>query len=45
MNYLQTISKSFWLQFVPAWIFGLLTIGLLVTNVIPAYYLIATFIM
>jgi len=45
MNYLQTISKSFWFQFVPAWIFGLLTVGLLVTGVIPAYYLIATFIM
>ena len=45
MSYLQTISKSFWFQFVPAWIFGLTTIGLLIAKIIPTYYLMATFVM
>jgi fatty-acid desaturase len=42
---LRNISKSFWLQFVPAMILGSITIFLLVTNVIPLYYLIFTFVM
>jgi len=45
MRLLTTISKSFCLQFFPAWIFGLTTIGLLVAGIIPLYYLTATFIM
>jgi fatty-acid desaturase len=44
-KYLTTISKSFWLQFVPAVIFGLLTIVLLITGVIPVYYLWYTLVM
>jgi fatty-acid desaturase len=45
MKFFTTISKSFWLQFLPAWIFGITTIGLLIAGFIPLYYLIATFIM
>lgn len=45
MKFTQKISHSFWLQFVPAWIFGISTIYLLLVGTIPAYYLIATFIM
>jgi stearoyl-CoA desaturase (delta-9 desaturase) len=42
---MRNISKSFWLQFVPAMILGTFTLILLVVGVIPAYYLIYTFIM
>jgi fatty-acid desaturase len=45
MKFLKTISKSFWFQFVPAMILGLLTIGLFITGVIPLYYLFFTLIM
>lgn len=41
----KNISKSFWFQFVPAMILGLLTIGLLLAGIISPYYLIGTFIM
>jgi stearoyl-CoA desaturase (delta-9 desaturase) len=41
----KNISKSFWFQFVPGMLLGFITIFLLATGVIPAYYLIATFIM
>lgn len=42
---LSNISKTFWFQFVPIWIAGLTTIVLLVSGVIPVYYLFFTFIM
>jgi stearoyl-CoA desaturase (delta-9 desaturase) len=42
---LNNISKSFWFQFVPAVFFLFLGIVLLSTGVIPAYYLVGTFIM
>jgi stearoyl-CoA desaturase (delta-9 desaturase) len=45
MKFFTTISKSFWLQLVPAWILGLTTILLLITGVIPVYYLWSTLIM
>ena len=45
MKFLTTISKSFWLQFVPAWVFGILAIVLLATDVIPLYYLLYTVVM
>jgi fatty-acid desaturase len=45
MKFLKTISKSFWFQFVPAIILGLLTIGLFITGAIPLYYLFFTLIM
>jgi fatty-acid desaturase len=41
----RNISKSFWFQFVPAMILGIVTIALLILGIIPAYYLIGTFIM
>lgn len=41
----KSISKSFYLQFLPAWIFGILTIILLIVGIIPAYYLWYTFVM
>jgi stearoyl-CoA desaturase (delta-9 desaturase) len=44
-KYLTTISKSFYFQFLPAIILGTTTIALLVTGVIPLYYLVYTFIM
>lgn len=44
-NFLTTISKSFWFQFVPAMIFGTLAIILLAIGVIPLYYLWSTLIM
>jgi len=42
---LKTISKSFWFQFIPAMIFGILTIILLILGIIPLYYLWATLVM
>lgn len=45
MKFFNNISKSFWLQFVPAWIFGLTTIWLLITGIIPLYYLWSTLVM
>ena len=42
---LKNISRAFWFSFVPMNILGMITIGLLITGIIPAYYLIATFIM
>lgn len=45
MTFLQKISHSFWFQFIPAMILGLVTIYLIVVGVIPMYYLIATFFM
>lgn len=42
---LINISKSFWLQFVPAMLFGLTSIILLLLGIIPVYYLFVTFIM
>lgn len=42
---MKNISKPFWMQFAPAIILGLITIGLLVLGVIPVYYLLATFVM
>jgi stearoyl-CoA desaturase (delta-9 desaturase) len=39
------ISKSFWFQFIPAIMLGLITIGLLIVGIISPYYLIGTFIM
>jgi fatty-acid desaturase len=42
---MKSISKSFWFQFIPAMITGSITIALLVLNVIPMYYLFATFVM
>jgi fatty-acid desaturase len=41
----SNVPKSFWFQFVPVIILGLLTIVLLVTGTIPLFYLISTFIM
>lgn len=43
-KYLGTISKSFWFQWVPGVVLGMLTIILLATGVISPYYLIATFV-
>lgn len=43
--FLKNISKSFWFQFIPAMILGVLTIILLSVGVIPLYYLFFTFIM
>lgn len=45
MKILQKISKSFYFQFLPAWIFGTLTIILLCNGTIPLFYLWFTFIM
>jgi len=45
MKWSQQISKSFWFQFIPGMIIGLITILLLILGIIPLYYLIATFIM
>jgi stearoyl-CoA desaturase (delta-9 desaturase) len=42
---MKNISKSFWFQFIPAMITGSITIALLVLNIIPIYYLFATFVM
>lgn len=42
---LRNVSHSFWFQFVPAILLGLLTIVLLAIGVIPLYYLFATAIM
>jgi fatty-acid desaturase len=42
---LTNISKSFWIQFVPATILGFLTIVLLSIGIIPLYYLFFTFVM
>jgi fatty-acid desaturase len=39
------ISKSFWMQFIPAMVLGSTTIILLVQGIIPLYYLWATFVM
>jgi fatty-acid desaturase len=44
-KFLTTISKTFWFQFVPAIILGLLTIVLLTIGIIPLYYLWSTLIM
>jgi stearoyl-CoA desaturase (delta-9 desaturase) len=41
----RNISKSFWFQFVPGMILGMLTIILLAIGLIPTYYLFFTFIM
>ena len=41
----KNISKSFWYQFVPGMTLGIITTVLLIVGVIPASYLIATFIM
>lgn len=45
MKFIQGISKSFYFQFVPSVILGLLTVSLLIIGVIPIYYLWYTFIM
>jgi len=45
MNHLSNISKSFWLQFIPAWILGTTTIVLLFMGIISPYYLLATLVM
>lgn len=45
MSWPKHLSIAFWMQTVPATFFGLLTIVLLATGVIPTYYLIATAIM
>lgn len=45
MKFLKRISKSFWFQFVPAVLLGILTITLLLTGIIPLYYLWFTFAM
>lgn len=42
---MKNISKSFWFQFLPSLVLGLLTIVLFATGVIPLYYLYFTFIM
>jgi len=42
---LKNISKSFWLQFVPAIFIGSCTILLFILGIIPLYYLYVTFIM
>lgn len=42
---LRSISRGFYFQFLPALLLGSITVGLLVTEIIPAYYLIATLIM
>lgn len=42
---MSSVSKSFWLQFLPCVITGCVAIVLLLLGIIPAYYLIATFIM
>lgn len=42
---IRNISKSFWLQFIPAVVTGIITIILLITGIISLYYLIFTFIM
>ena len=44
-KFLTTISKTFWFQFVPAIILGLLTIVLLTIGIIPLYYLWSTLVM
>jgi stearoyl-CoA desaturase (delta-9 desaturase) len=41
----KNISKAFWFQFLPAMILGSITIVLLITGIIPVYYLIYTFAM
>ena len=41
----KSLSESFWLQFIPAMIFGFFTIALLSVGIIPLYYLIFTFVM
>ncbi len=41
----SNISKSFWFQFFPGMLLGMLTIILLIIKVIPLYYLWFTFIM
>lgn len=45
MRHLKHISKSFWFQFVPGILLGSVTIYLLITNVIPYWYLFFTFVM
>ncbi len=40
-----TISTSFWFQFVPACVFGLITVCLLCVGIIPLHYLAYTFVM
>jgi len=40
-----TVSKSFWFQFFPAWVFGGIDIALLLAGIIEPYYLIATAVM
>lgn len=45
MNWYDNISKTFWLQLVPAFILGPITILLFILGVIPTYYLFFTFIM
>ena len=42
---LRNISTSFWFQFMPAVVLGILTIILLFLGIIPIYYLITTFVM
>ncbi len=42
---LKNISKSFWFQFVPAWVFGTCAIVLLILGIIPLYYLWFTLVM
>lgn len=45
MKIFRNISKSFWFQFVPAMLLGVLTIYFLAVGLIPLYYLIYTFVM
>jgi fatty-acid desaturase len=45
MNFLSTISKSFWFQFIPGMVIGVATVILLITSIIPLYYLWATLVM
>lgn len=42
---MKNISKAFWLQLIPAWVIGAVTLVLLATGVIEPIYLIATLIM
>lgn len=41
----KNISRAFWFSFVPMIALGIITILLLIAGVIPAYYLVFTFIM
>lgn len=42
---INSVSKSFWFQFIPAMIIGSITIALFALGIIPLYYLWFTFVM